>query len=218
MRVTATPLGTTPDTPDAPGTGSTGSRPSGASVPTTEPPQTPIGRIPVLQVSPCVDGGARPAKSVVDEQFTVGATVFREGHDAVNASVVLVDPDGGEHVTAMTCTNVGLNTWEAVVSADREGLWSYRVEGWSDPYGTWEHDATIKVTADIDTELMLEEGARTLERAVDEVTRTTDQAQILSDAVSALRDTRRPPIARLHAGTDPTVRAELAARPLRDFV
>ncbi|WP_370518433.1 alpha-1,4-glucan--maltose-1-phosphate maltosyltransferase [Nostocoides sp. HKS02] len=218
MRVTATPLGTTPDTPDAPGTGSTGSRPTGAPAPTTEPPQTPIGRIPVLQVSPCVDGGARPAKSVVDEQFTVGATVFREGHDAVNASVVLVDPDGREHVTAMTCTNVGLNTWEASVSADREGLWTYRVEGWSDPYGTWEHDASIKVAADIDTELMLEEGARTLERAVDEVSRTPEQAQILSDAVTALRDTRRPPIARLHAGTDPTVRAELAARPLRDFV
>ncbi|QGN59298.1 DUF3416 domain-containing protein [Nostocoides sp. HKS02] len=211
-------MGTTPDTPDAPGTGSTGSRPTGAPAPTTEPPQTPIGRIPVLQVSPCVDGGARPAKSVVDEQFTVGATVFREGHDAVNASVVLVDPDGREHVTAMTCTNVGLNTWEASVSADREGLWTYRVEGWSDPYGTWEHDASIKVAADIDTELMLEEGARTLERAVDEVSRTPEQAQILSDAVTALRDTRRPPIARLHAGTDPTVRAELAARPLRDFV
>ena len=44
-------------------------------------------------------------------------------------------------------------------------MWSYRVEGWSDPYATWDHDATIKVAADVDTELMLEEGARVLERA-----------------------------------------------------
>ena len=48
-------------------------------------------------------------------------------------------------------------------------MWSYRVEGWSDPYGTWDHDATIKVAADVDTELMLEEGARVLERALAEV-------------------------------------------------
>jgi starch synthase (maltosyl-transferring) len=169
-------------------------------------------------VSPTVDCGARPAKSVVGEEFTITATVFREGHDAVNASVVLTDPEGGERVGSMTCTNPGLNTWEAVVAADSEGLWSYRVEGWSDPYGTWDHDATIKVTAGIDSDLMLEEGARILDRAVDEVDRTPAQAAVLRDAATALRDQRRPPLARLHAGTDPTVKAELAARPLRDYV
>jgi starch synthase (maltosyl-transferring) len=130
--------------------------------PRTSAPQHPIGRIPVLDVAPCVDHGARPAKSVVGEEFTVTATVLREGHDAVNASLVLTDPDGVEHVQVMECTNPGLNAWSAVVAADRTGWWSYRVEGWSDPYGTWVHDATIKVQADVDTELMLEEGARPL--------------------------------------------------------
>ena len=116
--------------------------------PRTSAPQHPIGRIPVLDVAPCVDHGARPAKSVVGEEFTVTATVLREGHDAVNASLVLTDPDGVEHVQVMECTNPGLNAWSAVVAADRTGWWSYRVEGWSDPYGTWVHDATIKVQAD----------------------------------------------------------------------
>ena len=41
----------------------------------------------------------------------------------------------------MTCANPGLDRWKAAVSADRDGLWTYRVEGWSDPYGTWRHDA-----------------------------------------------------------------------------
>jgi starch synthase (maltosyl-transferring) len=172
----------------------------------------------VQDVSPVVDHGARPAKSVVDEVFTVSATVFREGHDAVNASVVLVDPRGREQVLPMRCTNEGLNHWEAEVAADSPGLWSYRVEGWSDPYGTWEHDATIKVNADVDTELMLEEGALVLERALEEVERTPEQARPLRDAVTGLRDTRRPAQARLHAGIDPLVHAELAARPLRDYV
>ncbi len=152
---------------------------------------------------PLVDCGARPAKSVVDEVFTVSATVFREGHDAVNASVVLVSPQGTETVVPMTCTNEGLSRWEAEVAADSTGLWSYRVEGWSDPYGTWEHDATIKVNADVDTEMMLEEGARVIERALAEVERTAGQAQPLRDAVTGLRDTRRPAQARLHAEPTP---------------
>jgi starch synthase (maltosyl-transferring) len=172
----------------------------------------------VQDVRPLVDGGRRPAKSVVDEEFTVTATVFREGHDAVNATVVLTDPVGRELVVPMRCVNEGLNSWVAEVAADGAGWWSYRVEGWSDPYGTWEHDATIKVSADVDTELMLEEGARVLERALDEVTRTPAQAKPLQDAVTGLRDSRRPAQARLHAGTDPHVRAELHARPLRDYV
>jgi starch synthase (maltosyl-transferring) len=107
-----------------------------SAAPHTTAPQHPIGRIPVLEVRPCVDDGARPAKAVVDEEFEVTATVFREGHDAVNASVVLTDPTGAEQVLPMTCTNPGLNTWAATVSATSTGWWTYRVEGWSDPYDT----------------------------------------------------------------------------------
>ena len=98
-----------------------GSVPRVTAAPRTTAPQHPIGRIPVLDVRPCVDHGARPAKCVVDEEFTVTATVFREGHDAVNASVVLTDPTGVEHVQPMTCTNPGLNTWAARVSAGSVG-------------------------------------------------------------------------------------------------
>ena len=56
----------------------------------------------------------------------------------------------------MDLDNAGLSAWSAMVSTDRQGLWHYRVEGWSDPYGTWEHDATIKVEAGIDVELLRE--------------------------------------------------------------
>jgi starch synthase (maltosyl-transferring) len=186
--------------------------------PRTSAPQHPIGRIPVLDVAPCVDHGARPAKSVVGEEFTVTATVLREGHDAVNASLVLTDPDGVEHVQVMECTNPGLNAWSAVVAADRTGWWSYRVEGWSDPYGTWVHDATIKVQADVDTELMLEEGARVLERARKEVKRDKAAKAALADGIRGLRDTTASAAVRLRAGTGAAVADVLSARPLRDFV
>ncbi|MDW4904096.1 maltotransferase domain-containing protein, partial [Streptomyces sp. ADMS] len=57
-------------------------------------PTPAIGRIPVRDVRPAVEGGRRPAKAVAGETFQVTATVFREGHDAVGANVVLRDPEG----------------------------------------------------------------------------------------------------------------------------
>ena len=177
-----------------------------------------MGRIPVLQVTPCIEHGAFPAKSVVDEPFEVTATVFREGHDAVSATVVLTDPEGGERQLPMTLIAPGLDHWSATVSADRTGLWSYRVEGWSDPYGTWAHDATIKIAADVDTEMMLEEGALVLERALAESPRTAAQAEPIVDAITALRDVSRPAQARLQPGVAREVRAELARGPLREYV
>jgi starch synthase (maltosyl-transferring) len=188
------------------------------AAPRTALPQSPIGRIPVQDVRPIVDGGRRPSKSVVDEEFDVTAVVFREGHDAVNASVVLRDPDGTEHRTTMVCTNPGLNTWAATVAADREGWWAYWVEGWSDPYGTWDHDATIKVQAGVDTDLMLEEGARVLERAIAEVEHDAAGAAMLRHAVAALRDPDLPPLARLGAGTNADIKRVMTAAPLRDMV
>src|SRR6187402_260488 len=83
----------------------------------------PFGRIPVQNVRPLVDGGTRPAKSVEHEEFIVAAQVFREGHDAVNATAVLTDPDGVDHQFPMHVDNAGLSWWSATVAADRPGWW-----------------------------------------------------------------------------------------------
>ncbi|WP_404603021.1 alpha-1,4-glucan--maltose-1-phosphate maltosyltransferase [Dermacoccus sp. GAS27A] len=177
-----------------------------------------IGRIPVTDVMPIVDCGNLPTKSVVDEPFTVRATVFREGHDAVNASLVMTSPHGVERIVPMTCVNPGLDLWTGEAEADHEGVWHFRVEGWSDPYGTWDHDATIKVAAGVDVEVMFEEGARVLERAC--ATNTYDDAdeRVLRDAVTTLRDTSRGDDERLAAGTSAEVKDVLERLPLRDFV
>lgn len=53
-----------------------------------------VGRIPVMNVSPVVDLGRLPAKATVGEPLPVSASVFREGHDALGAEVVLTGPDG----------------------------------------------------------------------------------------------------------------------------
>ena len=177
-----------------------------------------IGRIPILDVQPAEGCGRWPAKAVVGETFTVSATVFREGHDMVNADVVLRDAKGRKGpFTLMTPGAPGTDRWHAEVTPTSEGRWTFAVEAWSDPVATWHHDATIKIEAGVDVELMLEEGARVLERAA-AASRPAAGRRALRDAATALRDASRPVPARLAAADDPGVVATLGAQPLRDFV
>ena len=178
----------------------------------------PMGRIPVSDVRPLVDGGTRPAKSVVGEEFTVRAKVFREGHDAVNATAVLTDPDGTDHYFAMHSDNPGLSEWSATVVADREGWWTYRVEGWSDPYATWVHDAGIKIAAGVDEDLMCAEGVRVLQRFAEAVRGLGVDASEIDKGVVALGDTpgtRRAPLRRGDLARDPGPRRARAAARVR---
>ncbi|GAA1410898.1 alpha-1,4-glucan--maltose-1-phosphate maltosyltransferase [Kitasatospora putterlickiae] len=185
---------------------------------TTTESDTVIGRIPVLDVSPLVDAGRRPAKAVVGETFPVRATVFREGHDAVNANVVLRDPRGRSGPwTPMRELAEGSDRWGAYVTPTAPGRWSYLVEAWSDPVATWRKAASIKLPAGIDTALVLEEGAQLLERAAAGVPKKDGRAVVLA-AAEALRDPGLPPLSRLAAALAPEVQELLVRFPLRELV
>jgi starch synthase (maltosyl-transferring) len=190
-----------------------------AGTPTPAEYEPAIGRIPVLKVSPQLEAGRWPIKAVVGEYIPISGTVFREGHDAVAATAVLVDPDGVVHSRArMQLLAPGTDRYGATVIPDREGHWTYRVEGWSDVYGTWEHDATIKIEAGVDVDLMLTEGALVLERALAVPGLDDTDRAVLQDAVHALHDGGRPAEARLAAATSPEIHDVLARNPLRDHV
>ncbi|MFD7689750.1 maltotransferase domain-containing protein, partial [Streptomyces sp. NPDC059781] len=177
-----------------------------------------IGRVPVRDVRPSVDCGRRPAKAVVGETFEVTATLFREGHDAVAANVVLKDPEGRPGpFTPMRELAPGSDRWGAEVVADGPGRWIYRVEAWGDPVTTWRRTAGIKVPAGIDTGLVLEEGADLHERAAAGVPPDDGQAVVLA-AAETLRDDSLPCATRLAAALTPEVDAVLARHPLRELV
>ncbi|AWW41217.1 alpha-1,4-glucan--maltose-1-phosphate maltosyltransferase [Streptomyces cadmiisoli] len=177
-----------------------------------------IGRIPVRDVHPAVECGRRPAKAVTGETFQVTATVFREGHDAVAANVVLRDPEGRAGPwTPMRELAPGTDRWGAEVTPDAEGHWTYTVEAWSDPLTTWRRIARIKVPAGIDTGLVLEEGADLYERASREVPEPAARALVLA-AAETLRDDSLPVATRLAAALTPQVSGVLARYPLRESV
>ncbi|MFF9090313.1 maltotransferase domain-containing protein, partial [Streptomyces sp. NPDC014991] len=196
--------------------GTTGAGPS-AGEPPSPAAATTLGRIPVLDVRPVVQHGRRPAKAVTGESFEVSATVFREGHDAVAANVVLRDPAGRAGPwTPMRELAPGTDRWGATVTAGEPGHWTYTVEAWSDPLATWRHTARIKIPAGIDTGLVLAEGAELYERAAAGV--PEDHRQTVLDAVAALRDEHRPAAWRLAAALSPEVEALVSRYPLRELV
>ncbi|MGW2037551.1 maltotransferase domain-containing protein [Streptomyces virginiae] len=177
-----------------------------------------IGRIPVLDVRPAVDCGARPAKAVVDEVFEISATVFREGHDALSAHVVLRDPKGRlRPPVPMSELAPGTDRWGARVSAEVEGRWTYTVEAWSDPVGTWRAHAAIKIPAGIDTGLVLLEGSELYERAAARIPKRDGREAVLA-AADIMRDEDRPAAERYEAALAPAVAAALARRPYRELV
>jgi starch synthase (maltosyl-transferring) len=202
------------------------------------------GRIAIDDVQPVVSGGRYPAKAVVGEIIPVRAAVWREGHDAVAATLVVRYL--GPHYPQLSTTTVAgpvppQDTGSAVAtrvkplllpmspgrtpdvfhgqfSPDGVGLWTFRVDGWGDPIGSWRHAITAKLDAgqgesELSNDLLL--GARLYERAAMGVPRKLRDPLI--DATAALH-ARGDPFTRVAAATTPEVTELLAQFPLRELV
>src|SRR5580693_2870901 len=184
-----------------------------------------IGRIPILDVEPAVECGRRPARAVAGETFQVSATVFREGHGLINARVVLRDPDRqAKPLVFMRELAPGKDRWGADVTVPGEGLWRFHVEAWADPIASWRHDATIKIPAGQDVELMLTEGALLFERAARRIPQPPGAARpaaartALRALVARLRDRSLTPGERFAGSADPVIAAIVARWPLRELI
>lgn len=160
-----------------------------------------FGRIPITGVEPVVSGGAYPVKAVEHERLLIKANVFREGHDSVNASVILTSPSGEQRrVDMQQVEPMGLDIWHAHVRMAELGEWSFRIEGWSDPWGTWHHHAEAKLPLDIDVELLCMEAQQLFGRAKRTAARqgARNAASLLETAMQMLNpDTPRDEILEL---------------------
>ena len=173
-----------------------------------------------MKVSPVIEGGAYPAKAAVGESIPIRAQVFREGHDAVNASVVLTNPEGQETRFPMhPTTPAGFDWWTASVRLDIEGAWTFRVEGWSDPWETWVHTAEIKIPAGIDVELVCADGRTLFTASAERATAAGDSqtAALLRGAAKSL-DSGQQVEDRLEIVLGDDVRNAMAAYGPRELV
>ncbi|GGO77054.1 alpha-1,4-glucan--maltose-1-phosphate maltosyltransferase [Nocardioides deserti] len=179
-----------------------------------------VGRIPVMNVMPVVDLGRQPAKATVAEPLPVRATVFREGHDRLGAEVVLTDPSGARRPPVRMTKHAEVpDRYDAWVTPDVGGSWTFEIQAWSDPVATWQHAAGLKIPAGVDVDLMFLEGRLLLERVRGDLDGSDTAARSVVDgAIEACSDTERPAAARLAVLQSPELEAILLAHPLRELV
>jgi len=180
-------------------------------------------RLGITDVAPVVSCGAFSARAVVGEHLPITATVFREGHDAVAANVVWEPADGSP---AGPCPLLRMekfgqepDRWLATVVPDREGLWTFRIEAWSDPLATWRHAVEVKVEAGQGPEDLandLEEGARLFDRVAAEA--SGEQRDAVTAAAAALRDTTLELTARIAPALTPSLQQYVHAHPVRELI
>ncbi|MGH3862672.1 maltotransferase domain-containing protein, partial [Actinokineospora sp.] len=177
------------------------------------------GRLAIDDVSPIVSCGRYPSKAVVGEHIPVRATVWREGHDAVAATVTWRGPgDGRARRTAMKPFSE--DRFTADIVPDHTGLWTVRVDAWSDPWVTWRHTVEVKVAAAQGPEELandLESGARLLDRVSRRPDRSTDR-KLLASAARALRDVSLPLPARIAEAVSEAVHRVMTEHPVRELL
>ena len=172
----------------------------------------------MLGVGPSLEEGRWPAKAVVGEAVPVWATIIREGHDAVGATLVVTAPDGTTTSKPMPCEDFGLSLYRASTIPATAGDYAFAVEAWSDPVTTWRAVADVKLHAGQDIQLVLAEGVAVLERAAEQPGRLAADARVLYGAIAALRDDRLDPEARVTTAMSAKVRGVLERAPLREWV
>jgi starch synthase (maltosyl-transferring) len=142
----------------------------------------------IENVSPQIDGGRHPVKRVVGDEVVVLADVFREGHDAIAAT--LCYRERGEARWRQTpMTLVENDRWTASFPVARATTYEYTVEGRPDPFATWQHGVAKKRAAGLELEFEAAEGRALLVAAMERATADdrSDIATALAE-VDALED------------------------------
>ncbi len=206
------------------------------------------GRIEIDDVAPVVSGGRFPAKAVVGEVVPVRATVWREGHDAVAASLVVryhgtaypqlaeapvpaataVEPVPIEAVVNPPARvkpqrfpmllGSTPDVFHGVFTPDCVGLWTFRVDGWGDSIATWRRAVTAKLDAG--------QGETELSNDLLIGARLLERAaagvprELRDPLLEAAEALRKPgdPFARAGAALSPEVVELLAQYPLREII
>ncbi|MFR9770487.1 maltotransferase domain-containing protein [Nocardia sp. SC052] len=175
------------------------------------------GRIAIDDTAPSIPGG-RPAKAVVGEVFPVRTVVWREGHDAVAATLVVRAPGASRPARVRMTPDYEPDVFNATFTPNTPGAWTYRIEGWSDPIATWRSAIEAKLAVGqsaVDLANDLELGARLFDRAAQAVPKK--QFERLRAVAAALRGDEQLP-ARVAPAFTEEVAGILRATPLRDLV
>ena len=155
--------------------------------------------IVIERVAPEIDGGRHAVKRVVGDQLLVTADIFADGHDLLDA-VLLLRSDEQATWSELPMRLVENDRWSASAPLSRFGRHRYTIEAWRDAWGSWREGLIKKVEAKVPVATELAEGRLLL-----------DDAMARAQAARAAADLRRMREALLRSGRARSERTAAAA-------
>ncbi|GAA0872225.1 alpha-1,4-glucan--maltose-1-phosphate maltosyltransferase [Gangjinia marincola] len=137
-------------------------------------------RVVIEHISPQLNHGTYFIKRVVGESVTVTADILVDGHDVIQASVRF------KHEKERTWKEVRMHplendAWQAEFSLDKQGYYTYNVEGWVDYALNWLHGTRRKLEDNQHVRSELLEGSEYL-KAVAKLAKGDDASYLTKTA------------------------------------
>ncbi|MDY3127722.1 MAG: maltotransferase domain-containing protein [Corynebacterium sp.] len=178
-------------------------------------------RFTIDDVRPTVTGGTCTVKATVGEAIPVSALVWREGHDAVAATLnVWREHDPATVMsTPMSVDPDNPDRFHGVIWPDEQGTWIFRIDAWGDPIATWKNAVVKKMAAGQDIEELandLAHGSNLFGRAALNAPRDVERTLLKAgvDLVNKNYDLNQ----RVSEALSPAITEILTEYPLRDMV
>ena len=173
--------------------------------------------IVIERVGPQLDGGRYPVKRVVGDQLLVTADIVADGHDLLDAAL-LVRADDEEVWHEAPMRPIEDDRWSGHIELTRNRWHRYAVEAWRDGYGTWRQGLHKKLEAGVPVAMEVEEGRILVEETLSRAERAeaADDLLVLRSALAALRRARSE-ARRVAALDSDEVLAAMRRHPDRSF-
>ena len=115
-------------------------------------------RIIIENVLPQLNSGSFAIKRIVGQKVTVTAEVFSDGHDVVE-SCVKFKHESEDNWQEVRMTHIQNDEWSAEFHVEKQGKYTYFVEGWVDYALNWQHGTERKINDNQYVKSELLEGA-----------------------------------------------------------
>lgn len=115
-------------------------------------------RIIIENVAPQLDGGAFAIKRIVGQKVRVTASVFSDGHDVIQCGVKFKHQSDKKwrEIRMIPADN---DDWYCEFKVEKQGMYTYFVEGWVDYALNWQHGTERKIFDNQHVKSELLEGA-----------------------------------------------------------
>lgn len=123
-------------------------------------------RIVIENVMPQLYGGINPIKRIVNQNVDVKADVFSDGHDVIECCVKFKHENDKKWQEVRMNPSVN-DEWHASFKVEKQGFYSYFVEGWVDYALNWQHGTERKIQDNQYVKSELLEGAEYVRAILD---------------------------------------------------